>query len=314
MYYNRSKAVVRNGRRHEENIMAYERLTKGELPVLAVCYDFDKTLSPDNMQAQGYIQSVDCDVDEFWRESNRLAEENGMDMNLAYMYTMCKKAKGKFYPTLEALREYGSRIRLYEGVEEWFPRVNAYGRAHGVQVEHYILSSGLREMIEGTSVAGEFKKIYASAFMFDDYGVPVWPAQAINYTNKTQFLFRIQKGCLDINDHKGVNAYVPPEEIRVPFRNIVYLGDSETDVPCMKLVTSNGGHAVGVYDPVTRDTSLVRAMMRHRRIRYYAPADYREGSALDTLMKLIVDRTAANERLEEIHDDDVREAALRDDE
>ena len=237
-----------------------------------------------------------------------------MDMNLAYMYTMCKKAKGKFYPTLEKLLEYGSRIRLYEGVEEWFPRVNAYGRAHGVQVEHYILSSGLREMIEGTSVAGEFKKIYASAFMFDDYGVPVWPAQAINYTNKTQFLFRIQKGCLDINDHKGVNAYVPPEEIRVPFRNIVYLGDSETDVPCMKLVTSNGGHAVGVYDPVTRDTSLVRTMMRHHRIRYYAPADYREGSALDTLMKLIVDRTAANERLEEIHDDDVREAALRDDE
>lgn len=138
--------------------MAYERLTKGELPVLAVCYDFDKTLSPDNMQAQGYIQSVDCDVDEFWRESNRLAEENGMDMNLAYMYTMCKKAKGKFYPTLEKLLEYGSRIRLYEGVEEWFPRVNAYGRAHGVQVEHYILSSGLREMIEGTSVAGEFKR------------------------------------------------------------------------------------------------------------------------------------------------------------
>lgn len=287
--------------------MGYERLKKEERPVLALCYDFDRTLSPEDMQAQGFIQSVGEDVKEFWRQSNELAEKNDMDMNLAYMLTMVKKAKGKFYVTKKALAEYGAKIKLYDGVEGWFGRINEYGESRGIIVEHYIISSGLKEMIEGTAIAGEFKKIYASAFMYDEYGVPEWPAQTINYTNKTQFLFRIEKGCLNINDHEGVNEYIPPENIRVPLRNIVYFGDSDTDIPCMKLVNSYGGHSIGVYDKASGNKEKVYRLIKNNRIRYFAPADYTEGSEIDCLVKAIINKTAAYEKLESKHVHDLLE-------
>ena len=273
---------------------------ESDLPVLAICYDFDKTLSPDDMQAQGFIQSLHVDVNEFWQESNTLAKEHDMDNNLAYMYMMATKSYGKQFLTKEVLADYGSKVALYNGVSTWFERICQYGLKQGVQIEHYIISSGLKEMIEGTEMArnGAFKKIYASAFMFDDKGVAVWPAQAINYTNKTQFLFRIQKGVLDIND-PGVNDYIRPEEQRVPFRNMIYIGDSDTDIPCMSLVNINGGHSIGVYDPDSKNKDKVYKMMQHHRIRYYAPADYTDGSDLDTVVKQIIQKTAAYEALEQ---------------
>lgn len=282
-------------------------------PVLAICYDFDKTLSPDDMQAQGYIQSVGYDVGAFWSACDKLAKENGMDENLAYMYQMMKEAEGTLIFNRKTLMEYGSRVSLFPGVEDWFERVRAYGDAHGVTVEHYIISSGLKEMIEGTGVykAGVFKKVYACSFYYNDRGVAVWPAQVINYTNKTQFLFRISKGVLDVND-PAVNDYFPPDQIRVPFRNMVYIGDSDTDVPCMKLVNSYGGHSIGVYNLETGDKEKVHKMVRDNRIRYFAPADYREGSELDTLLKEIIDRTAANEKLERRHFAAARDAARTD--
>ena len=273
---------------------------ESDLPVLAICYDFDKTLSPDDMQAQGFIQSLNVDVNEFWQESNTLAKEHDMDNNLAYMYMMATKSYGKQFLTKEVLADYGSKVALYNGVSTWFERICQYGLKQGVQIEHYIISSGLKEMIEGTEMAknGAFKKIYASTFMFDDKGVAVWPAQAINYTNKTQFLFRIQKGVLDIND-PGVNDYIRPEEQRIPFRNMIYIGDSDTDIPCMSLVNVNGGHSIGVYDPDSKNKDKVYKMMQHHRIRYYAPADYTDGSDLDTVVKQIIQKTAAYEALEQ---------------
>ena len=279
--------------------MEYIRKTKEQQPVLAICYDFDKTLSPDDMQAQGYIQSVGCDVDKFWEESNQLAQRNDMDGNLAYMLKMVQQSQGKIEFSREALMEYGSRVQLFEGVRDWFQRIRDYGSAHHVIVEHYIISSGLREMIEGTEIAksGAFEKIYASSFYFDENGHALWPAQVINYTSKTQFLFRIEKGVLDIND-PGVNEYFPPDQIRVPFRNMVYIGDSDTDIPCMKLVNTYGGHSIGVYDPNTGDKRKVYKMMNDQRIRHFAPADYREGSELDRLVKAIIDKTSAYEVLE----------------
>ncbi len=283
--------------------MLTNRKTKEDKPVLAICYDFDKTLSPDDMQAQGYIQSVyDGDIPSFWKESNEMAEANEMDSNLAYMYKMVRKARGRIVLTKKSLQEYGAAVKLFPGVEEWFERIRTYGEEHGVIVEHYIISSGLKEMIEGTSVAksGAFEKIYASSFMFDDDDVPIWPAQVINYTNKTQFLFRIEKGVLDVND-SGVNDYFPPEEVRVPFRNMVYIGDSDTDIPCMKLVNVNGGHSIGVYNNDTLDKTKVYKMLHDKRIKYFAPADYTDGSKLDVLVKAIIDRTAANEILEEFY-------------
>ena len=244
------------------------RKTKESKPVVAICYDFDKTLSPDDMQAQGYIQSVGDEVESFWKESNGLAEENDMDQNLAYMFTMIQKAHGKVIFNKKALMDYGAKVQLFPGVETWFKRIRDYGMERGVIVEHYIISSGLKEMIEGTKVANEFEKIYASSFYYDKDGVAQWPAQVINYTSKTQFLFRIEKGTLDVND-SGVNDYFKPEDIRIPFRNMVYIGDSDTDIPCMKLINSY--------------------------------SDYTEGSELDKLVKTIIDTTASNEKLMAVH-------------
>lgn len=280
-----------------------DRKVKEDRPVLAVCYDFDKTLSPDDMQAQGYIQKVyDGDVKSFWKETGILARDGDMDSNLAYMYKMKLEAEGREIFSRNKLREYGSKVALFPGVEEWFERIRQYGAQHGVIVEHYIISSGLKEMIEGTSVAraGAFERIYASSFYYNEKGVAVWPAQVVNYTNKTQFLFRIEKGVLDVND-SGVNEFFAPEDIRVPFRNIVYIGDSDTDIPCMKLVNTYGGHSIGIYNNNTADKSKVYKMLRDDRIRYFAPADYTEGSEIDILLKAIIDRTAANEKLESIH-------------
>ena len=275
----------------------FERRPKADQPVLAICYDFDKTLSPDDMQAQGYIQSVGYDIGTFWRESNDLAENNDMDQNLAYMLKMVEESEGKFAVNREKLREYGSKVELFPGVESWFSRIRDYGKEKGVIVEHYIISSGLKEMIEGTSVAKEFERIYASSYYFNEKGAAKWPAQVVNYTNKTQFLFRIEKGTLDVNDTM-VNDAFAPEDIRVPFRNMVYIGDSDTDIPCMKLVNSYGGHSIGVYNGEKQDKTKVNKMMRDGRIKYYVAADYSADSELDGLVKAIIDRTAANEALE----------------
>ncbi len=273
--------------------LRYNRKKKEDRPVLAICYDFDKTLSPNDMQAQGFIQSVGWDVEKFWTETNELAEEHCMDQNLAYMLRMLKEAEGRVLFTKENLAEYGAKLELFPGVEEWFDRINEYGRQHGVIVEHYIISSGLTEMIEGTSVAkrGAFERIYANSFYYNEKGVAVWPAQIVNYTNKTQFLFRIEKGVLDVND-PAVNDSFSPEEIRVPFGNMIYIGDSDTDVPCMKLVNINGGYSIGVYNAVTGDKTKVYKMMREGRIKYYVPADYSEGQKIDLLVKSIIVQTA----------------------
>lgn len=284
----------------EKKVFSLEKKTSK--PVLAICYDFDKTLSPDDMQAQGYIQSVGYDITEFWNESNQLAQDNDMDQNSAYMLKMVEKSHGKFYLTKESLAEYGSRVKLFDGVDTWFDRIKTYGLSKGVLVEHYIISSGLKEMIEGTKMAkeGAFKKIYASSYYYDKDNVAVWPAQIVNYTNKTQFLFRIEKGVLDVNDDR-VNNYFPPEKIRIPFRNMVYIGDSATDIPCMKLVNTYGGYSIGVYNPENKDKSKVYSMISENRIKYFAPADYTEDSELDELIKMIIDRTKKNELLENQH-------------
>ena len=278
---------------------AFDRKVKGELPVVAICYDFDKTLSPDDMQAQGFIQSVGYDVSKFWQESNALATKNEMDQNLAYMYKMVQEAQGNIVFTRKKLEDYGSKVALFPGVEEWFERIREYGKRNGVVVEHYIISSGLKEMVEGTSIAKSFERIYANSFYYNERGVAQWPAQVVNYTNKTQFLFRISKGVLDVND-PAVNDFFKPSEIRVAFRNMVYIGDSDTDVPCMKLVNSYGGHSIGVFDPHKGDKSKVHRMIRDNRVKYFVPADYTEGSDIDTLVKGIIDKTAANEKLERI--------------
>lgn len=272
-------------------------MNNSKKPIIAICYDFDKTLSPDDMQTFTLIPSFGVNVGEFWHESDELAKDNRMEMNLAWMYELVKYSnfKGKSLKR-DYFRESGAAVKLYDGVKEWFGLVNDYAAAKGIEVEHYVISSGLREIIEGSEIAHEFRKIYASSYLYNADGVAIWPAQAVNYTNKTQYLFRISKGFLEEHDER-VNDSVPMSERRIPFSNIVYIGDSATDIPCMHLVKERGGYTIGVFDPVKDNRDKVYKLLNDGRLTFYAPADYKEGSAMVKYLKQIIDTIALNESI-----------------
>ena len=269
---------------------------------VALIYDFDGTLSPGNMQEYDFIPAVGKSNREFWEESNQTAMEQDGDPILAYMYRMLHEAKNSGISLRrESFARSGQNIRLYEGVREWFPRINAYAAAKGIQLHHYINSSGLREMIEGTPIARQFKKIYASSFFYDVDGVAYWPAVAVNYTNKTQFIFKINKGVESVFDSKMVNRYIPENERPVPFKHMIYVGDGTTDIPCMRLVKNSGGHSIAVYNPDQKGARKEMASLIHdNRVSHVCPADYSEGSDMDILVKTIIDKIDLDDRLEKL--------------
>lgn len=174
--------------------------------------------------------------------------------------------------------------------------MNDYAEKKGIELEHYIISSGLKEIIEGSEIAANFKRIYASTYLYSADGVAKWPAQAINYTNKTQFIFRIAKGFLEEYDER-VNDSMPEEKLRIPYENIVYIGDSATDIPCMRLVKSKGGYSIGVFDPVKDNRSKVYQLFNDGRLSFYAPADYSSNSEISKFMKQIIDEISAKESI-----------------
>lgn len=264
---------------------------------MAICYDFDHTLSPDDMQAYAFIPSVDFDKETFWAQSNADALRHHMDKNLAWMKKMLDEAirHGKAV-TREAFQVQGGAVELFPGLDTWFDVINAYGFARGVAVEHYVISSGLKEMIEGTAIARHFARIYASTFQYDGDGKAVWPAQVVNYTNKTQFIFRISKGAFDEND-EGVNQSMPREARHVPYENMIYIGDSDTDIPSMKVVRSKGGFAIGVYDPLLQSRRRMCDLFLDNRVDFFAPADYSAGMPLERIVMKAVDLAAARAAL-----------------
>ena len=255
-------------------------------PIVAICYDFDKTLSPKDMQEFSLIPKLHCSSKEFWEESNGLAKGEGMDKILAYMRTIIQKAENHISIRESDFKKLGKDIELFPGADTWFGRINAIAKAEQVNVEHYIISAGLREIIQGTSIAKYFEEVYASSFLYDTYGKPIWPRQVVNYTTKTQYLFRISKDCLDLGDEDSVNEYQEYDERRIPFSNFIYIGDSETDIPAMKIVKNGGGISIGVYNPQIRNIERVRKLLKQGRIDYLMPADYSEGSRIE---KLVVD-------------------------
>lgn len=262
-------------------------------PILALMYDFDHTLSPRDMQEYAFIPELGMEAADFWDLCQQAAKRHSMDSILAYMYVMIREARKRGMPlSRETFKRQGARVQLLDGLEDWFKRVNAYGRFLGFHVEHYILSSGLREIIEGTAIAHHFSRIYAGEFVYnEETGEPEWPAMAVNYTSKTQFIYRINKGILDVTDNARLNEHTPHDMRRVPFTNMIYLGDGPTDVPCMKLVRSRGGHAVAVYQG--ERSAKVNDMLIHGRVHFVAPADYRRGSELEAIVYGIFDAVAA---------------------
>ncbi|MCD8073358.1 MAG: haloacid dehalogenase-like hydrolase [Alistipes sp.] len=267
---------------------------------VALIYDFDGTLSPGNMQEYDFIPTVGKSNREFWQDSNDLAEEQDADPILAYMYKMLHEARSTGLSLRkDAFMASGSKITLYPGVEQWFARINTYAAQRGIVIHHYINSSGLKEMIEGTSIAKEFRKIYACSFLYDVDGVAYWPAVAVNYTNKTQFIFKINKGVESVYDSKEVNKYLPENQRPVQFRHMIYFGDGTTDIPCMRLVKAQGGHSIAVYNPVSKaNKTASERLVRDDRVNYVCEADYSENGRIDAVVKTIIDKIAADRKLE----------------
>lgn len=260
-------------------------------PVIALMYDFDKTLCTKDMQEYTFIPNVGMTAQEFWQESNSLAKEKKMDGILAYMRVMLEKAHtAKQSICREEFVKLGKDLEFYPGVESWFERINQIGKAADVRIEHYIISSGLREIIEGSRIYESFREVFACEFLYDENNVACWPKNVVNYTTKTQFLFRVNKGVLDISNDVDLNKYTPEDERPVPFRNMIYIGDGLTDVPCMKLVKANGGYSIAVYQKGKR--GKVEDLLRDKRVDYILPADYSEGKELESTVGDMIGKIA----------------------
>lgn len=270
-------------------------------PIVALIYDFDGTLAPGNMQEFGFIQAMGETKEEFWEKSNSLAVDQDASDVLSYMKMMYDEARAKGISLRrEDFKRFGRDIDFFEGVREWFSIVNAYGAEHGVRVEHYINSSGLKEMVEGTAIAKEFKHIFAGTYIYNEAGEAVWPGIAVDYTNKTQFLFKISKGIFSARDSKMVNASTAEDKKRVPFAHMIYFGDGETDVPSMKVVGMFGGHPIAVYDPQNEKKKAVAAKLKRQgRVRFVAPAVYTRDSKAFKIVCAIIDKIRADFILQE---------------
>lgn len=269
-------------------------------PIVALIYDFDGTLAPGNMQEFGFIQAIGKTKEEFWDRSNNLATAQDASDVLSYMKMMCDEAAAKGISLhREDFRRFGAGIEYFKGVKEWFSLVAAYGEMRGVEVEHYINSSGLKEMLEGTSIAGEFRHIFASSYIYNERGEAVWPGIAVDYTNKTQFIFKINKGIFSASDSKMVNASMADDKKRIPFPNMIYFGDGETDVPSMKIVGMFGGTPIAVYDPDNaKKKTLATKLYRQGRVKFTAPAVYTRDSKAFKIVCGIIDRVRADSVLQ----------------
>ena len=267
-------------------------------PVIALLYDFDKTLCTTDMEDYTFIPALGYTPGEFWGRANDFGRENRMDGLLAYMYTMMQECRRQgIRLDREFLVRCGEGIELFPGVREWFGHINAFGAQLGVTVEHYVISSGLREIIEGSGISHEFREIYACEFFYDENGLASWPKLDVNFTNKTQFVYRINKGILDVARDKELNASMPDDSKRVPFRNMIYIGDGLSDVPCMKMMRAYGGQAIAVYQEDNR--AGVEDLLSKGRVDFIFPADYRAGMGLDTTVQNIIRKMTITDALAE---------------
>ncbi len=275
-------------------------MSSNEKISVALIYDFDGTLAPGNMQEFDFIPAVGKSNKEFWHDANSLAEQQDADGILTYMAKMVHEARATGLSLKrEAFQESGRKVQLYNGVKSWFGRMNAYATEKGIELVHYINSSGLKEIIEGTEIAHEFRKIYACSFLYDIDGIAYWPAVAVNYTNKTQFIFKINKGVESVYDSKRVNTYIEEDKRPVPFKRMIYVGDGTTDIPCMRLVKNFGGHSIAVYNPEQKGARKeMGSLIRDNRVNFVCPADYSAGSEIDTVVKAIIDKIATDHLLE----------------
>ncbi|AVT78297.1 hypothetical protein RPPS3_42350 [Rhodopseudomonas palustris] len=271
-------------------------MTKRTIP-MAIAYDFDGTLAPGNIQENSFLPAIGMKKSDFWTKNKERAAKHEADEILSYMTFMLERAKAEDVPVRrQDFAKHGKEVKLFPGLENWFERIDEHAKELGVRLDHFVISSGIKEMIEATDIGKKFKKVFASSFAYDANGVASWPALAINYTTKTQYLFRINKGVLSVNEHGLINKFVAHEDRPMPFTNIVFIGDGETDVPCMRLVKEQGGHSIAVYRP---NASKLKAekLIEDRRADFIAPADYSEGKQIEAIVTAIIDKVAASHQL-----------------
>ncbi|MBX7248451.1 MAG: haloacid dehalogenase-like hydrolase [Caulobacteraceae bacterium] len=267
----------------------------------ALIYDFDGTLARGNMQETSFIPAIGMTPTQFWNDTVRpeTLKADGDDI-LMYMQLMLKTARDRGLPvTRQAFMDHGRDVLLFDGLVgegNWFERINAFGRQYNLEIEHYIISSGIKEMIEGCPICPQFKHVFASAFVYGDDGEADWPAVGINYTTKTQYLFRINKGVHNNWEHQAINRFMPDDDRPIPFERMIFLGDGDTDVPTMKMMHTKGGFSIAVYDPRNEpnDHTKIHRLISEDRVNFVAAGDYTEGSALDLIVKGLLGRIAIN--------------------
>lgn len=274
--------------------------------LVALIYDFDKTLCDKDMQEYSFIPNLGMNPSEFWKRTTEFTEREKMDKILGCMYMMLTESnKNNNKITKKYLNSLGNDINYFPGILEWFERINTYGEKLGLKIEHYIVSSGLKEIIEGTSISKYFKEIYACEFLYDDNGYAIWPKISVNYTTKTQFLSRINKGVLDISNDYLLNKKMLDEDRRISTKNIIYLGDGFTDIPSMRMTRETGGYAIAVYQ--NNDKKIVNNLLKDNRIDFYAKADYRENCEIDLLVRKILKDISIKNDLKELHNKQIIE-------
>lgn len=283
----------RNRNRRISDKMFLEMEQKQTLQA-AIVYDFDGTLARGNLQECSFIPAMQSTRDAFWAEVKKRTREEDADEILVYMHLMLEKAAQTQQPvTRMMLTEHGRLAKLFPGLEgaSWFDRINRFARDLGIELHHYIISSGIEEMIRGCAIADQFRQIFASKYIYQK-DMAAWPGVAINYTTKTQYLFRINKGIVNHWNNDEINRYMAESERPVPFRHMIFLGDGDTDIPTMKMLTYQGGHSIAVYDGDRgkRDLEKIHRLIADGRVDFVAPANYEENSQLEITIKGILGR------------------------
>ena len=275
---------------------------------IAIIYDYDQTLSPIYMQDEAIFPAFGINSAAFWKRSQELVKNEGYDHELAYMKVLLDSLEMD-RPTNEELKSLGGKLTFYKGLPGMFEEfqsglLSAEHENHGIRVEHYIVSSGLKVVLEGSALAAHVRAIFGCEFAVDLQGRITFPRRVISHTQKTQFLFRINKGMLDVSE--DVNDHMPSELRPVPFSNMIYVGDGPTDVPCFTVMRRNGGHAIAVYnpdDPTRSSFKKCYQLCTHAdRVKNIAPSDFRHGSHLRLLLEEMV-REIANQIVQRRHDD-----------
>lgn len=269
----------------------------------AILYDFDGTLSPINMQEHDFIPKLGFDTaEEFWDRVHEFKREQNCCEILAYMHLMLKWANHKGIPIgRDIIKQYGKNLELFDGVESWFDRINNHAKLSGVRLNHYVISSGIKPLIDGCSIAKHFDRIFACDFIYDADGKPIAPGVAIDYTAKTQYIFRINKGCLDQWDNGMINKFVPMDNRPIPIESMIFIGDGSTDIPAMKMTNHYGGMSIAVYKPKSNGKkSYAKNLVETGRADCFVPADYSENKKLEILVKCRIEEIASRTRTQRL--------------